>query len=242
MSLLVRLILVVALVNACVHTDDASLTTNEIDALIETSKKQYVQELSAEVAIFSQVAFGLGLPLRNYLNNEQRVKGKTILDLGTGSGVLSLIALKNGAERVVATEINPYAVANANYNAEQSGYKDRMDVRLVSMGNPGAYSVIADNEKFDLIVSNPPQGRDAPENIYEYSHSDPELAFFRSTLTGLEKHLTANGKGVFALYHRTLTIAQQMASELKLVVNVLLETRNKNGLYYLVEVNRQQES
>lgn len=240
MSLLVRLILVVALVNACVHINDASLTANEIDSLIKTSKTQYVRELSAEMAIFSQVAFGLGLPLRKYLNNRQQVKGKTILDLGAGSGILSLIALKNGAERAVATEINPYAVANANYNAEQSGYKDRMDVRLVSMDNPGAYSVIADNEKFDLIVSNPPQGRDAPKNIYEYSHSDPELAFFLSMLTGLEKHLTENGKGVFALYYRTLTIAQQMTSELKLVVTVLLETENRNGLYYLVEVKRQQ--
>lgn len=229
------------LVSGCSHlNNNISLSDEEIETLIKKSKKQYVEELSQEIAVFDNVAFGLGLPLRTYLNKEQTVTGKTILDLGAGSGVLSLIALKNGARKSVATEINPYAVANAIYNAERFGFEDKMDVRLVSMDKQGAYSVIDKKEKFDLIVSNPPQGQEQPKKIYEYSHSDPGLAFLRSILEGLKGHLTPNGKGVFALYNRGLELAHQVAEEQGLDVNIYLKTWNKNGTYHIVEIKRRQ--
>ena len=162
MLVLLRALGVFVLMSGCSHFNNVSLTDDDVETLAEKSKKQYVEELSQEIAIFDNVAFGLGLPLRKYLNRDQVVNGKMILDLGAGSGVLSLIALKNGAKKSVATEINPYAVANAVYNAEHFGFKDKMEVRLVSIDMQGAYSVIDKNERFDLIVSNPPQGREEP--------------------------------------------------------------------------------
>ena len=236
MLILLRALVIFVLVSGCSHVNNVSLTDDDVKTLAEKSKAQYVEELSQEIAIFDNVAFGLGLPLRKYLNREQVVDGKMILDLGAGSGVLSLIALKNGAKMSVATEINPYAVANAVYNAERFGFKDKMDVRLVPMDKQGAYSVIDNNEKFDLIVSNPPQGREEPEDIYEYSHSDPDLAFLKSILEGLKGHLTPEGKGVFALYNRGLELAYQMAKEHGLEVNIYLQTQNRNGYYYIVEI------
>ena len=240
MLMAVRALCVCVLVSGCSHLNNISLSDDEIETLIKNSKKQYVEELSQEIAIFDNVAFGLGLPLRKYLNDDQNVKGKMILDLGAGSGVLSLIALKNGARKSVATEINPYAVANAVYNAERFGFKDKMEVRLVSMDKQGAYSVIDKNERFDLIVSNPPQGVGHPNNIYDYSHTDPDLAFLKSILEGLQEHLTPNGKGVFALYYRGLELAHQVAREHGLDVSIYLKTTNKNGIYHIVEIKRQQ--
>lgn len=240
MLLALRTLCVCVLVSGCSHLNNGSLSHDEIKMLIEESEKQYVDELSQKIAIFDEVAFGLGRPLRSYLNQEKIVKGKTILDLGAGSGVLSLIALKNGANKAVATDINPYAVANAVYNAEHLGFKDNMDVRLVSMDKQGAYSVIDKNERFDLIVSNPPQGQDLPNNFYEYSLKDLNLAFLSSILEGLKGHLTPNGTGVFALYSRSLELAYKMASEHGLDVSIYLKTYNKNGTYYIVEITRQQ--
>jgi len=216
--------------------DSVSQPENDTQQLVETSRKLYVPELSGEVVIFDNVAFGLGLPLRNYLSNEQAVSGKSVLDLGAGSGVLSLIALKYGASKVVATDINSNAVANAKYNATLFGFADRMDVRLVSMDDPGAYSVIGVDEKFDVIVSNPPQHPEEPKTIYEYSYADPKLAFLRSILEGLKDHLTPGGKGVLALYDQGLNLAKHMASDLGVEVRVLLQTSNRNGVYYLVEI------
>jgi len=226
------------LVSNCAQPTARTLTADEINAQISQSEQRYVEELSRDLSIFNNVAFGLGLPLRKFLSEKNNVEGKSLLDLGSGSGVLSLIALTNGANKAVATDINPYAVANADYNAKLLGFTDKMDVRLVSMDNMGAYSVINKNEKFDLIVSNPPQGGRKPKSIYDYSQDDPELAFFRSIVEGLNEHLTTNGKGVFALYYRPLTIAQIMAKQLNLEIHILLKTSNKNGDYYLVELQR----
>lgn len=231
-----RALSVFLLVSGCSHFHNDPLSSKETESLVEKSTKHYVEELSQEIAVFENVAVGLGLPLRRYLNEEQNVKGKRLLDLGAGSGVLSLIALNKGAQQPVATDINSYAVANAAYNAERLGFKDKLDVRLVSLDQQGAYSVINKNEKFDLIVSNPPQGREPPEDIYDFSHTDPDLAFLRSILDGLKEHLTPNGKGVFALYYRGLKFAQRMANEKELAVKIILSTTNKNGDYYIVEV------
>ena len=240
MMMAIRALCISLLMSGCAHINNTSPTHEDIKALIAKSESQYVEELSREIAIFENVAFGLGLPLRRYLNEEQNVKGKMILDLGTGSGVLSLIALKNGARKSVATEINQYAVANVAYNAELLGFRDKMDVRLVPMDKQGAYSVIVKDERFDLIVSNPPQHHEPPTNIYEYSYADPKLAFLRSILEGLNEHLSPSGKGVFALYDQGLELANQMSREHDFDVNVLLETNNRNGACYLVEIRSRQ--
>ena len=236
---LVKVLSVALLVSACSHLASDPVSDNELDVLIKKSRILYVEELSREIVIFDDVAFGLGIPLRKYLNDDQAVNGKTILDLGAGSGVLSLIALKHGAQKAVATDINPNAVANAQYNAKRFGFEDKLSVRLVSLDNQGAYSVVGDNERFDFIVSNPPQHHEEPKTIYEYSYADPKLAFLRSILEGLKSHLTENGKGVFALYDQGLRLARQIADEQGLIVTVMLKTRNRNGIYYLVEIQRQ---
>ena len=222
--------------NACSHTSAGIASHAESAPLANTTQKQYVAELSQDIEIFDTVAFGLGLPLRKYLNDTQAVNGKTILDLGAGSGVLSFIALKNGALKSVATDINPNAVANAEHNARRLGFGDKIEVRLVPMDKQGAYSVIKQNEKFDLIVSNPPQHPEQPMTLYEYSYADPKLAFLRSMLEGLNEHLNPGGKGVFALYDQGLNLARQMAHQHGFDVKIQVKTKNRNGTYYLVEL------
>ena len=69
------------------------------------------------------------------------------LDLGTGCGVQSL-HLAGHARRVVATDLNPRALALARITARLSGVD--ADLRLGSLYGPVA------GERFDLIVSNPP--------------------------------------------------------------------------------------
>ncbi|MBK8461026.1 MAG: methyltransferase [Micropruina sp.] len=69
------------------------------------------------------------------------------LDLGTGCGVQSL-HLSTHADRVVATDLNPRAVAMARLTARLNGIE--LDVREGSLYQPVAA------EAFDLIVANPP--------------------------------------------------------------------------------------
>ena len=56
-------------------------------------------------------------------------RDKVVLEIGTGSGIISLYASQLGAKKVVSTDINPAAVATATANAEALGFGGRMQVR-----------------------------------------------------------------------------------------------------------------
>jgi ribosomal protein L11 methyltransferase len=58
--------------------------------------------------------------------------GKTVLDVGTGSGVLSLAAAKLGASEVIGIDNDPDAVENARENMSINGL--RVDFRCVALG------------------------------------------------------------------------------------------------------------
>lgn len=73
-----------------------------------------------------------------------------VLDLGTGCGILGVLAAKK-AKKVVATDINPHAVHCAQVNARQNGAQTKIDIRLGNLFEP-----IRKNEKFDVIIFNAP--------------------------------------------------------------------------------------
>lgn len=77
-------------------------------------------------------------------------KGENVLDMGTGCGVLGIVAAKK-ASRVVAVDINPYAVRCAKENAELNGVADKM---FFIQGD--LFASIRSKEKFDLILFNAP--------------------------------------------------------------------------------------
>lgn len=51
----------------------------------------------------------------------QSVAGKRVLDVGTGCGIVAIAAAKAGARQVTAIDIDPYAVAAAELNADLNG-------------------------------------------------------------------------------------------------------------------------
>ena len=87
------------------------------------------------------MAFGTGLHPTTRLcivALEQIVQpGDSVLDLGTGSGVLAIVAHKLGATRIVASDIDPIAVEVTNQNAERNGVPTGaagvLDIRLGSV-------------------------------------------------------------------------------------------------------------
>jgi methylase of polypeptide subunit release factors len=72
----------------------------------------------------------------------------SVLDLGTGCGVLGLLAARSGA-RVLATDINARALSFARFNARLNGI-ERIEFAEGSVFDP------ARGRTFDLIVCNPP--------------------------------------------------------------------------------------
>ncbi|WP_206486299.1 50S ribosomal protein L11 methyltransferase [Thalassotalea sp. G2M2-11] len=56
--------------------------------------------------------------------------GKTLVDFGCGSGILSLAALKLGAEKVIGIDIDPQALQASQENAKRNGVEDRLELYL----------------------------------------------------------------------------------------------------------------
>ncbi|MFB0514769.1 MAG: HemK2/MTQ2 family protein methyltransferase [Candidatus Bathyarchaeia archaeon] len=73
-----------------------------------------------------------------------------VLDMGTGCGILGIIAAKR-AKNVIAVDSNPHAVRCARINAKVNKVTDKMDIRLGDLFHP-----IQRNERFSLILFNAP--------------------------------------------------------------------------------------
>jgi len=62
--------------------------------------------------------------------------GDTVIDVGCGSGVLSFVAARLGAERVIGCDLSPAAVEVAKENARRLGLEDRTEFRVGNLFEP----------------------------------------------------------------------------------------------------------
>ena len=63
-----------------------------------------------------------GLALARFvLDRPEVVAGRRVLDLGCGSGLVAIAAAKAGADRVLAVDVDPYALAAVALNAAANG-------------------------------------------------------------------------------------------------------------------------
>lgn len=77
-------------------------------------------------------------------------KNDVVLDVGTGCGILGILAAKK-ARRVVVVDVNPHAVCCAKMNAELNGVAEKMETLRNDL-----FKAIKKNVKFDLIIFNAP--------------------------------------------------------------------------------------
>jgi release factor glutamine methyltransferase len=91
--------------------------------------------------------------------------GKSVLEVGTGSGFLALAAARL-AERTVGVDINPEAVRALRINALLNHLEDKVEARQGDLFAPVA------GERFDVIVFNPPYFAGEAKDLWEYSWRD----------------------------------------------------------------------
>jgi len=106
-----------------------------------------IQELPMGVRIVPHCAFGAGHHETTSMMIEALLscplKGKRVLDHGTGTGVLAIMAKRIGAAYVVGVDIDDKSVINAQENAALNDVE--IDIRLGS---------VPPKEPFDLILAN----------------------------------------------------------------------------------------
>ena len=113
--------------------------------------------------------------------------GRSALDLGTGSGLLAA-ALSRGVDRVTATDVNAAALRFARLTARLSNASN-VEVREGSLFEP------VEDERFDVIVSNPPFVI-GPDSELVFRHNRlPRDEMARDVVRGAAEHLADGGWG-----------------------------------------------
>ena len=99
--------------------------------------------------------------LEKYLEDKD-----TVLDMGCGSGILSVAALLLGAESAVGVDIDPLAVKTAIENAEINNVGDKFEGICGNLTDKvtGKYNVVLANIVADIVIL---LSKDAPNFMYD---------------------------------------------------------------------------
>ncbi len=152
-------------------------------------------------------------------------KSDRVLEIGVGSGYISLIASQK-AESVLGIDINPYAARLAKINAKRNGVTN-------------AEFIIGDlfapiNGKFDLIIMNPPylphsDNDECGPISYSWNGGDDGRNVIDRFIQDVDNHLKSNGR---------IQIVQSTLSKYEKTINALcqkgfeVEIRDNQSLFF----------
>ncbi len=122
----------------------------EDKCIVKASFHKVEKKYPVEIIIDPKMSFGTGhhetTSLMIAKMFEQDFEGKTVLDIGTGTGILAILASIQGAKDVTAIDIDEWSYENSIENAQKNNIKN-IDVIL------GDASSIPE-KKFDVILAN----------------------------------------------------------------------------------------
>ena len=150
---------------------------------------------------------------------------KNILDIGTGTGVISLMLAQKSTANILAVDIDKESTEQAKLNVSLSSYNSQIIVENISIQDLAKKS----ERKFDLIVTNPPyfidsyKSIEANRTIARHSDSLP----FEDLIDSVKKLLDIKGKFCMILPKNEAGIFRKMAEQKGLYLSKLLRIWTK---------------
>lgn len=162
-------------------------------------------------------------------------KGGSVLDVGTGSGVIGVFSAYKGAGRVLAVDVNPDAIRSATFNARQHGFENVMEVRQSDL-----FEKVGD-EQFDVITANLPF-RDKPaSDLVERSTWDTDFRTNATFFKEVDKYLNPGGRiyfshASFGSLGEVERLAQEAGFSMRLLAEKTADKAKQRTFYaYLIQ-------
>lgn len=115
---------------------------------------------------------------------------KLAFDIGVGSGVLSAVLAKRGIPQIVATDLDPRALACAEDNLNRLGYGAQVRLCRDDLFPDVAHAPT----QADMILCNPPWVPATPTSPVEAAVYDPDSQMLRRFLAGASERLSPHGE------------------------------------------------
>ena len=172
-------------------------TTLELRALVEGVERHHHHQSPREVVarglalrvdpgVFDPSRSNVGDLLAEFMPVEV---GSRVLDLGTGTGFIALVAAQRGAATVVASDRQPLAAVCARHNIARHGLSERIEVRLGDL-----FEGLRPDERFDTITFNFPFVPWEPRTPWQRDNFDPGHALLRRFIAGVGARLDRGGR------------------------------------------------
>lgn len=168
----------------------------------------------------------------------RHINAPRVLDIGTGTGLLSLMMAQQSEAIIDAVEIDKNAYVQATENFKESPWSERLNIYHVAIQD-------YDNDQYDLIISNPPffnndlKSPDTARNLALHS----EALSLQELLVAVKRLL--KNEGIFAVllpYHRA-NYFEQLLEDNSLAINKKMLVRQTGEhpyfrVFYFVSRNK----
>ena len=127
-------------------------------AVVRAGFHQPVKNVQYEIIITPKMSFGTGHHATTYLVMEQMrsidFTNKTVLDFGTGTGVLAILAEKMEAKEILAIDNDDWSIDNAKENLLLNHSKNITIQQAETIATNKTYDVILANINLNVILTN----------------------------------------------------------------------------------------
>jgi release factor glutamine methyltransferase len=162
---------------------------------------------------------------------QKSLSGKSFLELGCGTGIISVLAALNGAE-VLASDINPQAIKNVLLNAENNQVKINTCLSDLFAEIP--------SQNFDFIIINPPYYPKNPINLAENAwFCGEDFEYFTKLFSSISSFFNAHSE-VFMILSEDCQIdyIKKMATIKGLKLTTVLEQKKCGEMNFIFRVEK----
>ena len=127
-------------------------------AVVRANFHQPFQNIQHEIIITPKMSFGTGHHATTLMMMQQMkrldFKNKSVLDFGTGTGILAILAKQMGAENITAIDNDDWSIANAKENFEQNKTQGIVLLKDDKITFQNAFNVVLANINKNIILAN----------------------------------------------------------------------------------------